>query len=157
MECAGDPRDLGALDVQSAKYVMSGGGFNNEFILSYASPSSAVRALAGLRAKFAACHRQQKGQPFLLPKLGYVNVAPKGPIDDMFEGEGSTTAQDGRRRGLTPGHYQVYAAREGNVIVVVESYGGWGDRTSVALATMLDKALGSKHWADPQNPTVIRN
>jgi hypothetical protein len=53
----------------------------------------------------------------------------------MFEGE-------------APGSYQVYAAREGNVIVLVESEEGWGDRTSVALIRLLDRALGPD-WSEP--------
>jgi hypothetical protein len=50
--------------------------------------------------------------------------------------------------GEAPGLYQVYAAREGNVIVIVENEGGWGDRTSVALSRLLDRALGPD-WSQP--------
>jgi hypothetical protein len=147
MECVGDVHQLGATEVRSATYVLPGGGFNNEFVLRYDDEASATSAFADLQSQFARCHRQQKDPAFLIPDRGYVLVAPKGPIDDMFEGEGSTTSQD-KAMGLTSGAYQVYAAREGNVVVAVESYEGWGDRTSVILKTLLDKALGPD-WSTP--------
>jgi hypothetical protein len=131
INCVGDAHSLEAQEVQSATYeVGAKSGFNNEFILRYASSQSAARALAELRNHYNRCD-----PGFLLPAPGYVLVAPKGPIDEMFEGEGS-------------GLYQVYAAREGNVIVLVESEGGWGDRTSVALNRLLDRALGPD-WSQP--------
>jgi hypothetical protein len=136
INCVGNAHSLQAQEVQSATYAVGAkGGFNNEFILRYASSRSAARALADLRSQFALCYRSQRDPGFLLPASGYVLVAPKGPVDEMFEGE-------------APGRYQVHSAREGNVIVLVENEGGWGDRTSVALSRLLDRALGPD-WSQP--------
>ncbi len=129
MECIGDVHQLGATEIAAATYVQPGGGFNNEFVLRYDDGGSATTAFANMRTKFARCHRQQSNPAFLYPIPDSVFVAPTGPIDDMFEGE-------------DPGHYQVYAAREGNVVVAVESLGGWGDRPGNTLSGLLDRALG---------------
>jgi hypothetical protein len=131
INCVGDAHSLEAQEVQSARYAVGAkGGFNNEFILRYASSPAAAHALANIRSQYTRCDPR-----FVLPARGYVLVAPKGPIDEMFDGE-------------APGLYQVYAAREGNVIVLVENEGGWGDRTSVALSRLLDRALGPD-WSQP--------
>jgi hypothetical protein len=135
INCAGDAHRLQAQEVQSAKYAVgANGGFNTEFILRYARSQSAARALADLRSQFARCYRSQRNPKFVRPAERNVFVAPDGPIDEMFDGEGSG--------------YQVYAAREGNVIVLVESEGGWGDRTGAALSALLDRALGPD-WSQP--------
>ena len=141
MECLGDVHRMGATELRAATYLLPGGGYNNEFVLRYDDTAAATRAFAAMRTAFAGCHRQQSNPAFLFPNGMDVHVAPYGPIDDMFEGEGDTTPQD-KALGIAQRHYQVYAAREGNVVVAVESYGGWGDRTGAALSTLLDKALG---------------
>jgi hypothetical protein len=137
INCVGDAHSVEAQEVQSARYAVgANGGFNNEFILRYASGPAAAQALANLRGQFARCYSSQRDPGFLAPDRGYVLVAPKGPIDEMFEGE-------------APGRYQVYSARAGNVIVLVErGEEGWGDRTSVALKRLLDRALGPE-WSQP--------
>jgi hypothetical protein len=140
MECIGDPRSLGAAELHSATYHWPGGGLNTEFVMLFDNEASSIRAFADLQSRFVSCHPQQRGRPFIYAG-GNIYVDPAGPIDDMFEGEGDTTAND-QAMGLTAGHYDVGAAREGNVVVVMESYGGWGDRPAYTLDTMMDAALG---------------
>ncbi len=43
--------------------------------------------------------------------------------------------------GRRSGEYQVYAARSGTIVVVLESYSGWGERPQFTLNVLLERAL----------------
>lgn len=128
MECVADAGALGSTELRSARYVDRGrpGAAINEFLLRFDDEAGASRAFADLRARFAGCGWQT---------VDLSGADPRDPLDDIYVAEGARAGSQ-----VVPNLYQVGVARDGAVVVIVEST-GWADRTSRTLAYALVRAI----------------
>ena len=119
-----------AADVRSAAFSDAGRSASiHEFIWRYNDAAGAERAVARIRQQYAAC-------PPASVQGGMV-IGPQWSVADRMD-EGFWVERSGAANG-----WQLGVARDGNVVVLVES-GGWGDRTSITLERALSRALGNQ-------------
>ena len=120
-----------------------------ETVLTYDDAGAAGSGLAALLKAFQRC-AAQLGPAWQVGALTAPGSDPYslssydfsiGPVDQAFviERGNRVFAPD----GAVPNLYQLGAARDANVVVVIEST-GWGDRTHRTLAVALSRALGNQ-------------
>lgn len=120
-----------------------------ETVLTYIDAGAASAGLAALLEAFRRCSARlgpawqigsfarPESDPYSLSSYDFL----PGPVDQLFviERGNRVIAPD----GPVPNQYQLGAARDGNVVVVIEST-GWGDRTHRTLEVALNRALGNQ-------------
>jgi hypothetical protein len=146
LACITDPHALGAAEVygaavlqpprQNSAVPMS--GRSNEYVLWFADPADAERAVAGLRQDFQDC-RADPGPASRVDHsyLAY-DEAVNPPIEEQFTAELALVPRSGEGDGFG---YGVSVARLGSLIVVHESLEGWWERPTTALYAFLIYAL----------------
>jgi hypothetical protein len=119
----------------SANYARDGvpaaTAFANEFVFAYDSAGAATRAMANLRTQVAGC---QTGSGGFAITDGVPSTAPVGPVEAEWVGAGQLWPYGAST-------YRIGAARDGNVVVILESYNGWTDRTHRLLEVALLRAI----------------
>ena len=147
LACITDPHTLGADEAygtsvlqpprQNSAVPMS--GRSNEYVLWFADPADAGRAVAGLREDFQAC-RANPGPAFRVDDsyLAY-DEAVNPPIEEQFTAELTLVPRSGGGDGYG---YGVSVARLGGLVVVHESLEGWWERPTMAVYSFLRLRLG---------------
>ena len=134
--CLADPRGLGADVTKGAAYVQpdaSGihppGRGINEFLLLYVDETSATRAVTDIRDQIERC-----AQPMSeMTDFSTFPILPETPIAEGFDAGGDAGGV----------HHHVTVARNGTVVVIVEST-GWADRTFTTMNLAMVRAIPSE-------------
>lgn len=153
LTCITDPYALGADEVHGAAVVQPENqvdavplsGRFNEYVLWFADPSDAGRALAGLREVFQECRfRPDPTHRVDSSYLAYDEVLIP-PVDEQFTGEIEQVPTNGSGHGYG---YGLSVARQGRLVVVHESLEAWWDRPALTVFALTTYA------ADRLSPTV---
>jgi hypothetical protein len=119
-------------------------------VLTYTDADAATAGVAALLQAFLRCTAllgpdvpyggllpaPSPDEPYALP----LSAFPTGAVDGGFIIE---RGPHGGPDGPVANPYQLGAARDGNVVVLIEST-GWGDRTTRTLDVALSRALGNQ-------------
>jgi hypothetical protein len=132
-QCLMQLGDLLSTRSASATYARHGTSaettFANEFVIAYADPRSAARAMATLRTDLAGC---EPGSGRFTITDGAGSTA--GPVEAEWTGRGQMWPYGSD-------HYRIGVARDGNVVVILETYNGLSDQTDHLLQVMLLRAI----------------
>ncbi len=153
LACITDPYALGADEVHGAAVVQPENqvdavplsGRFNEYVLWFADPSDAGRALAGLREQFQECRfRPDPTHRIDSSYLAYDEVLIP-PVDEQFSGEIEQVPTNESGPGFG---YGLSVARQGRLVVVHESLEAWWDRPDLTIFALTTYA------ADRLSPIV---
>ena len=140
--CTPDPRAQGSpTETQAVTYRESQrpGTQLNEYVMRYADEAAAVDAFAGVYNRFAGC-RDPAYDESSRSIQGSVPQGFRLLADEEFVTEERLASVTDSYSGPGPFGYQLAAARDDNVVVVIEST-GWGDRSIRTLELALARAI----------------
>jgi hypothetical protein len=153
LACITDPYTLGAEETHGATVLQPGSkvdavplsGRWNEYVLWFANPSDAGRALARLREEFQECRfRPDPTYRIDSSYLAYDEVLIP-PVDEQLSGEIEQVPTNGTGDGYG---YRLSVARQGRLVVVHESLEAWWDRPDLTVFALTTYAV------DRLSPTV---
>lgn len=142
--CTPDPRVQGEqTDSRAGTYREQGrpGTRINEFAMRYADEAGAIQAYADVYKRFVGCR-----DPAYVDNAYYQWSPPQGLgylADEQFTAELLLKSAEGPDYGSGPFAYQLIAARDRNVVIVIEST-GWGERTLHTVQMALMRAIPSE-------------
>ena len=145
LSCITDPYALRADEVHGAAVLQPENqvdavplsGRFNEYVLWFADPSDAGRALAGLREEFQECRfRPDPTHRVDSSYLAYDELLIP-PVDEQFTGEIEQVPTNGSGDGYG---YGLNVARQGRLVVVHESLEAWWDRPDLTVFALTSYA-----------------
>jgi hypothetical protein len=153
LACITSPYSLRADEAHGAALLQPGrqpgavpqNGRLNEYVLWFADPSDAARAVAVLREEFQECRSRPDATSRVDHSYLAYDEAVNPPIDEQFTGKITRVPKNG---GGDDHAYGLSVARRGSLVVVHESMDAWFERPGLALYALMDYAL------DRTSPTV---
>ena len=138
LACITDPYSLGAEEAHGAALLRPGdhidavplSGRVNEYVLWFAEPSDAGRALARLRQDFQDCRTQPDPTYQVATSSLIYDQAVDPPVEEQITGEITRVPRNGRADGYRNG---LSAARIGSLVVVHEWLGAPPARPGLTL------------------------
>jgi hypothetical protein len=117
-----------------------------EYVMRYSDEAAAVQAYADVYSGFHDCSDPATDAAnWVFPPFSKSLFPSDLRLDEMFAVEVSGTRKSG-------GYYELIAARERNVVIVIE-LSGWGDRPSNTAQIAMMRAIPSKRVKCGTHPT----